>query len=348
MKNCIYFEKLINRWLDGDLPLTGRQELMAHVRTCPACRARLDAFTVIRDAMTEEIEPPEDLAELVMDRIRTESQKNTARAKKRPLWQRWAAAACLAVVIGSSTWMALQSGVLRMDKAAAPMPTQTPAAEPRALNETENTDDSPAEPSETGPAAGPTTPVPAGGGAGAPSPMPTPDNVPQSEDISPAEGTETAFANAEEAVTVPPTADTASPWEPEEPPMPLPEEPPEPMPENAQTALIGQSSQEMSVAKAGPAAPPPVFAEAYGPEGAWLGSIDDTAGLKALIDPSDPVPGNLNDITWAVICSVSWDEMVYTFAADADGEHLVWWTAEDPVVMLSGGTADDLQRLIGS
>lgn len=100
MRPCEEYEDLISAFLDGALAEPDRKRLMAHLASCPACRAYFDDQTAIHDAFVRgETPAPEDLASAVMDQVRATPRK--AERKRIFLqWQSWAAlAACCALVV---------------------------------------------------------------------------------------------------------------------------------------------------------------------------------------------------------------------------------------------------------
>lgn len=121
--NCEYYQELISRMLDGDLPDTETAALREHVRSCPECRALFLAFSGMTLSLREdEAEPPFSLADSVMSRIHDyEAEKHLAEPdissvqepiplrrsahtghprKKTPAFRSALVAACLVVVIG--------------------------------------------------------------------------------------------------------------------------------------------------------------------------------------------------------------------------------------------------------
>lgn len=365
MNGCEYFEKLIDRLLETGLSPEEEAALDEHVRACPDCAARMDACLAIREIMASDLaEPPAELAEGVMDRIHAENAAQNvvpiARAKKRPLLGRWAAAACLAVVIGSGAWMAMKSGVLRYDRAAAPTPVSAAytAGDTAAENDKNGQAPAPQPESDSAPAGG----QPDVADAAAPEeeaagqePAVTQEAPPQPREAAEAPA-EDGYIEAGETVTTAlgdAPAEAAAMPAPEEPPMPLPERPPEPMPEAAMAAEMAEdaaieAADEIATARAefASASDIALALAVYGPDGEYLGCITDTAALDDLLAENDPVPGNLAGIQWDVICSVTYGGCEYTFAADGDDAHLVWWTDAEPALALSPGAPEDLRGLI--
>ena len=102
MSDCEEYQELISRMLDGDLSEDESARLRAHVSECAECRRVLDAFTMLRDTMAEDLqEPPADLAAAVMEQIRQEAVPIAKKRRVSPV--RWIAlAACLAIVVFSA------------------------------------------------------------------------------------------------------------------------------------------------------------------------------------------------------------------------------------------------------
>ena len=125
MTACQTYQEQISAWIDGELDKSQRAELTAHLRTCRACSETYRAYRNLSALLSEAVEaPPADLTARIMDRVRAESipyevpaaaeseaaegapaitpiQAARPRRKKRsaiaPLF---AAAACLAVIVG--------------------------------------------------------------------------------------------------------------------------------------------------------------------------------------------------------------------------------------------------------
>ncbi len=110
MSECTQYQELISRMLDGELSDAEKERLHAHVDECPDCRRVLDAFTMLRDTITEDLEePPASLAEAVMEQIRREPVPISKR--RRPRIGRYIAlAACLAIVVFAASRFDLFKG----------------------------------------------------------------------------------------------------------------------------------------------------------------------------------------------------------------------------------------------
>lgn len=105
MNRCEYYQELISRMLDGDLSKSERDELAAHVKSCPDCAAVYVAFRSLSENIGEDLqEPPRSLQANIMAEVRREQiRKNSAAASR--AHRRWhyvlAAAACLVLVVAA-------------------------------------------------------------------------------------------------------------------------------------------------------------------------------------------------------------------------------------------------------
>lgn len=126
MKDCAYYQELISRLIDRELSAEEGEELAAHARECAECRAVYTAFSSLSGMLTDSmVEPPEELSENVMARLRREELR---KQKSRPLQRSrtLAVAACAALVlIGGALAM---PRLMRTNSAA-------PAAAPAAAKE---------------------------------------------------------------------------------------------------------------------------------------------------------------------------------------------------------------------
>lgn len=104
MRPCEEYEDLVSAFIDGVLPETDRERLMAHMASCPACQAYFDDQIAIHDAFVRgEAPAPEDFAPAVMDQVRAAPQKAE---RKRILlrWQSWAALAACCALAALGLW----------------------------------------------------------------------------------------------------------------------------------------------------------------------------------------------------------------------------------------------------
>lgn len=94
----------------GELPGDERASVLAHMETCPACRAYYEAMRDLEGKETA----PEGFTARVMDAVRATPQIKVRR--KRPVWQSVAAmAACAALVVG----LGFGSGLFNTDMVPA-------------------------------------------------------------------------------------------------------------------------------------------------------------------------------------------------------------------------------------
>ena len=123
MTECSRYQEMISRMLDGDLSEQERARLHAHVSECEDCRRALDAFTMLRNAMAEDLEePPEELASAVMEQVRSEPVSIEKKRKLR-VGRYVALAACLAIIVFAASRLEPLLG----KKSAASTEAATPA-----------------------------------------------------------------------------------------------------------------------------------------------------------------------------------------------------------------------------
>jgi anti-sigma factor RsiW len=82
----------LSAYLDGELSAGDAAAVEEHLRTCPACRAELDALSRVRQLLRHlpPPEPPSGLVELLL-----------IRPRQRVLPVAWAASAAAAIVLGA-------------------------------------------------------------------------------------------------------------------------------------------------------------------------------------------------------------------------------------------------------
>ena len=110
MSSCEKYQELISRMVDGDLSQKEQKELLAHIETCPECAALYQAFSLLSEKISGELEEsPLDLRENVMAEIRREEIR---RRNRLPTILRavMSAAACLAVIVGVYLGVSLTRG----------------------------------------------------------------------------------------------------------------------------------------------------------------------------------------------------------------------------------------------
>ena len=153
MTECSLYQELISRMLDGDLSESENERLHAHISECADCRRVLDAFTMLRDSMAEDLEePPAGFADAVMEQVRHEPV-SIAKKRRLPVARYLALAACLAIVVFAASRFDLFKGKgaqMASDAAQAPQLTEnkvmiagdasTSAALANVLTDTEETE----------------------------------------------------------------------------------------------------------------------------------------------------------------------------------------------------------------
>lgn len=126
MRDCMDYIELIRARLDGGLTAGQEAELNEHLAACPVCRALAEDMAALHEEMPKlAVEPPADLVENVMARIRAEAPQPipfpAEQAKRTPdrKWRAWGAtAAVLAVVLLGAA--ALRMGGLDRSAGGAP------------------------------------------------------------------------------------------------------------------------------------------------------------------------------------------------------------------------------------
>ncbi len=104
MKRCEDYQELISRMLDGDLSRDERDELAAHVKSCPDCAAVYVAFRSLSENLNADLaEPPASIHENVMAEIRRDQvrHRNSAHRSHRGWHYAMAAAACLVLIVAA-------------------------------------------------------------------------------------------------------------------------------------------------------------------------------------------------------------------------------------------------------
>lgn len=112
MSDCERWQELMSQMLDDEITPEDAAALRSHMRTCQSCQAMWNLlFTVSHTIQQDIVQPPVELSQSVMARVRAENARNTEasgsgrsrknRDRRLPVWTRAAAAACLVVVIGA-------------------------------------------------------------------------------------------------------------------------------------------------------------------------------------------------------------------------------------------------------
>jgi len=106
MSECEKYLEMISAQIDNELSPEEERELKRHLESCPSCRRVKEAFGAVAGALDGElVQPPEELAASVMQKIREsdksgEDRKEKSRNSKRIYLKRYLAlAACAALII---------------------------------------------------------------------------------------------------------------------------------------------------------------------------------------------------------------------------------------------------------
>ena len=100
MKCCEEYTAALSAFADGELNENERNELLAHLEHCEACRNKLSELMILHTMFEElpELDAPEGFSERVLDRLHTEEH---AKKRSRRAWPR-VLAACFALVVISA------------------------------------------------------------------------------------------------------------------------------------------------------------------------------------------------------------------------------------------------------
>lgn len=100
MKCCEEYTAALSAFADGELNENERNELLAHLEHCEACRDRLSELMILHTMFEElpELDAPEGFSERVLDRLHAEEH---AKKRSRRAWPR-VLAACFALVVISA------------------------------------------------------------------------------------------------------------------------------------------------------------------------------------------------------------------------------------------------------
>ncbi len=105
MTSCEQYQELISRMLDDDLSKAERDELAAHVRTCPDCAAVYVAFRSLSENLGADLEEvPASVHENIMAEVRRDGlrAKNSVHRSHRRWHTALTIAACLVLVVAAS------------------------------------------------------------------------------------------------------------------------------------------------------------------------------------------------------------------------------------------------------
>lgn len=100
MKCCEEYTAALSAFADGELNENERNELMAHLEHCEACRDKLSELMILHTMFEElpELDAPEGFSERVLERVHEEKR---AKKRSRRAWPR-VLAACFALVVISA------------------------------------------------------------------------------------------------------------------------------------------------------------------------------------------------------------------------------------------------------
>ena len=100
MKRCEDYTAALSAFADGELNENERNELLAHLEHCEACRDKLSELMILHTMFEElpELDAPEGFSERVLERVHEEKR---AKKRSRRAWPR-VLAACFALVVISA------------------------------------------------------------------------------------------------------------------------------------------------------------------------------------------------------------------------------------------------------
>lgn len=107
-KGCEVYQQWISEALNGRLPQAQRRALEEHLQACGACRAfRRDMERLLRLFRSmASVEPPADLPQRILMRVRQEAPSWGRPFLPSPLWRsRWLAAGAVAVALLIGFWL---------------------------------------------------------------------------------------------------------------------------------------------------------------------------------------------------------------------------------------------------
>ena len=105
MKCCEEYTAALSAFADGELNENERNELLAHLEHCEACRDKLSELMILHTMFEElpELDAPEGFSERVLDRLHAEEH---AKKRSRRAWPR-VLAACFALVVISAAALSI-------------------------------------------------------------------------------------------------------------------------------------------------------------------------------------------------------------------------------------------------
>jgi anti-sigma factor (TIGR02949 family) len=97
MSDCAKYNTLINEYIDGELSEPEAKQLREHLDSCPDCRSYLSLLETVGKQLKNTLEePPAELKESIMNRLRAEPQKKKQRLI---IYGRYAAIAAVFCVV---------------------------------------------------------------------------------------------------------------------------------------------------------------------------------------------------------------------------------------------------------
>ena len=83
MSDCERAMSMINEYIDGELETNEAKFVLSHIRSCPDCKKIYDELIKINELISGSCEEaPNDLSVLIMDKIRNEKKRRTAKLIK--------------------------------------------------------------------------------------------------------------------------------------------------------------------------------------------------------------------------------------------------------------------------
>lgn len=117
MKCCEEYTAALSAFADGELNENERNELLAHLEHCEACRDKLSELMILHTMFEElpELDAPDGFAERVLDLVHAEER---AKKRSRRAWPRVLAACFALVVISAAALKILPAMTSKSDSAA--------------------------------------------------------------------------------------------------------------------------------------------------------------------------------------------------------------------------------------
>ena len=100
MKHCEEYAALLSAFADGEMSGQEREEVLAHLENCEACRDYLADLMAVKDELSAPVpELPENFSQQVMWRVRSEKTKKAKKSRRKMATAVASAAACLVLVL---------------------------------------------------------------------------------------------------------------------------------------------------------------------------------------------------------------------------------------------------------